>query len=39
MMCLMGYANWWMPKWVGVALRIPVAEPLDDVPEVPAPVL
>jgi RND superfamily putative drug exporter len=27
LMRLMGEANWWMPKWLGVVLRIPAAEP------------
>ncbi len=35
LMKLLGDANWWMPKWLGVVLRIPQREPLEEVPEAP----
>ena len=40
LMRLMGEANWWMPKWLGVVLRIPRAAPHKEVPEAsPVPVV
>jgi RND superfamily putative drug exporter len=37
LMRLMGAANWWMPKWVGVVLRIPAGDihPRDAIPDAP----
>jgi putative drug exporter of the RND superfamily len=37
LMRLMGNANWWLPKWMGVVLRVPAREiqPHADVPEAP----
>ena len=36
LMRLMGDANWWMPKWLGVILRIPPnSQPREEVPEAP----
>src|SRR5689334_12102259 len=28
LMCLFGKANWWMPRWTRIALRVPDHEPL-----------
>ena len=40
LMRLMGDANWWMPNWLGVVLRIPSASVREEVPEAPpAPIL
>jgi putative drug exporter of the RND superfamily len=37
LMRLMGNANWWLPKWMAVVLRVPAREihPRADVPEAP----
>ncbi len=36
LMRLMGEANWWMPKWLGVVLRLPADSPArKEVPEAP----
>jgi RND superfamily putative drug exporter len=32
LMRLLGEANWWMPNWVGVALRIPAQQPSPQPP-------
>ncbi|HET7379290.1 MAG TPA: hypothetical protein VFJ24_04535, partial [Gaiellales bacterium] len=46
LMRLLGEANWWMPNWTRIALRIPRQEPVppiaadsppDRVPPAPAP--
>jgi putative drug exporter of the RND superfamily len=41
LMRLMGDANWWMPGWLGVVLRIPRnSQPREEVPEAaPVPVV
>jgi RND superfamily putative drug exporter len=28
MMRLLGDANWWMPRWAGIALRLPAPQPV-----------
>jgi len=35
LMKLLGNANWWMPKWAGIALRVPQPKPHQDVPNTP----
>jgi uncharacterized membrane protein YdfJ with MMPL/SSD domain len=30
-MKLLGDANWWMPKWTRVALRLPRPEPIPKI--------
>jgi RND superfamily putative drug exporter len=38
LMKLLGDANWWMPNWLGIVLRIAPPEPAAEIPEaVPAP--
>jgi RND superfamily putative drug exporter len=40
LMKLLGDANWWMPKWAGTLLRIPLRPPAPEAaPEVPAPAI
>jgi hypothetical protein len=33
-MKLLGNANWWMPNWLGIVLRIP-REPAAEIPTAP----
>jgi RND superfamily putative drug exporter len=37
LMKLLGDANWWMPNWLGIVLRIPRRQPTprDDIPLTP----
>src|SRR2546428_5024137 len=35
LMKLLGNANWWMPKWAGIALRLPQPKPHQDAPNTP----
>ncbi len=38
LMKVLGDANWWMPNWLGIALRVPRREPpmpLEDIPLTP----
>ncbi len=35
LMKLLGDANWWMPKWTGIVLRIPHPKPHQDMPKTP----
>src|SRR5438067_12661065 len=35
LMKLLGNANWWIPKWMGIALRVPQPKPHQDVPNTP----
>jgi hypothetical protein len=37
-MKLMGGANWWMPNWLGIVLRISSPKPPELAPALPAPV-
>jgi hypothetical protein len=30
-MCLLGDANWWMPNWTRIALRIPRPDSVADI--------
>jgi RND superfamily putative drug exporter len=39
LMKLLGDANWWMPQWLGTALRIPVPEPTPKIAAPPVPVV
>jgi len=34
-MKLLGDANWWMPKWLGIVLRVARREPAAEVPTAP----
>jgi hypothetical protein len=36
-MKLLGDANWWMPNWLGIVLRIPSRPPTpqEDIPHTP----
>ena len=38
LMKLMGGANWWMPNWLGIVLRIPRRKPPEIAPVQPVPV-
>jgi RND superfamily putative drug exporter len=31
LMKLLGDANWWMPRWTGIVLRVPRSEPTPEV--------
>jgi RND superfamily putative drug exporter len=31
LMKLLGDANWWMPRWTGILLRVPHREPTPEV--------
>jgi putative drug exporter of the RND superfamily len=35
LMKLLGDANWWMPKWTGIVLRVPQPKPHQDMPQTP----
>src|SRR5213078_2900850 len=35
LMKLLGNANWWTPKWAGIALGVPQPKPHQDVPDTP----
>jgi RND superfamily putative drug exporter len=37
-MRLLGDANWWMPKWAKIVLRIPQSDPASPISATPAPV-
>jgi RND superfamily putative drug exporter len=32
LMRLLGEANWWMPRWAGIVLRVPHREPAPEIP-------
>jgi RND superfamily putative drug exporter len=38
-MKLLGDANWWLPGWLGVVLRVAPREPAVEIPTAPAPVV
>jgi RND superfamily putative drug exporter len=38
LMKLLGGANWWMPNWLGIVLRIPRRKPPETAPVLPIPV-
>jgi RND superfamily putative drug exporter len=38
LMKLLGGANWWMPNWLGIVLRIPRRKPPETAPVLPVPV-
>jgi RND superfamily putative drug exporter len=38
LMKLLGGANWWMPNWLGIVLRIPRRKPPEIAPVLPVPV-
>ena len=38
LMKLLGDANWWMPRWMGIVLRIPRRKPPEIAPGQPVPV-
>jgi hypothetical protein len=37
-MKLLGDANWWMPEWIGIVLRIPSESTPESAPVLPVPV-
>jgi RND superfamily putative drug exporter len=38
LMKLLGDANWWMPNWLGIVLRVPRRKPPETAPVLPVPV-
>ncbi len=39
LMKLLGDANWWMPEWAGLILRVPRREPTAEIAAPPVPVV
>lgn len=39
LMKLLGEANWWMPKWMSIVLRVPHREPAPEIAVPPVPVV